>query len=423
MQENKSQKLWRNRNYMTLFVGQLLSTIGSNVYSFALLWDMKVLTNNTLLMALVGVAWMLPQVVIGPFSGVFVDRWNKRWTMFWSDTIRLGITIAATLLAFSGHFAPWEIILSALMLNTVGTVFGPAAVTLTPLIVTPEQLASANGLEQASGPLSNILGPALSAGLIAWQGVGASYAIDAISFVISVGTLFFIRASEPQRSHVKLNVRVFFQEMGDGLRTIRGIKLMMMLLPVAIVLNLLFAPFEIYMVQYITVALHRTQVALGWLNSLFAMGMIAGAVTAGLMSKWIHSGYLLAGSLLISNAAIIGVSQFSWFPGILVLMTLAGIMQSWVNVPLFTMMQRVIPHEYRGRVFALLGTLFGGAVPLGILLGGFALRVFAIRDLLLFSGIAGGILSLTILALPAVRTAHVSIPETEMLEEAHSTVT
>jgi len=143
--------------------------------------------------------------------------------MFWSDVIRLGITLGATLLAMAGHFAPWEIILSALLLNTVGTVFGPAAGAFTPLIVEADQLASANGLEQASGPLSNIFGPALSAGLIAWHGVGAAYAVDALSFSISVATLFLIRAPEPLRAHEKLNVRVFFSEMGDGLRTVRDL--------------------------------------------------------------------------------------------------------------------------------------------------------------------------------------------------------
>jgi len=126
------------------------------------------------------------------------------------------------------------------------------------------------------------------------------------------------------------------------------------------------------MVQYITVALHRTQVALGELNSLFAVGMIVGAVTAGILSKRIHSGYLIAGSLLVSNVAFIIIGRSSWFPGVLALMTISGVTQSWVNVPIFTMMQRVIPHEYRGRVFALIGTLFGGAMPIGILLGGFA---------------------------------------------------
>ncbi|MCY0902557.1 MAG: MFS transporter [Firmicutes bacterium] len=417
MQGGKTRALWRNHNYVTLFTGQLLSTIGSAVYSFALLWDMKVLTDNTFLMSLVGIAWMLPQVIIGPFAGVFVDRWNKRWTMFWSDVIRLGITFGATALAMTGHFTPWEIILSALLLNTVGTVFGPAAGTLTPLVVEADQLASANGLEQASGPLSNIFGPAISAGLIAWHGVGSAYAVDAISFLVSVASLFFICAPEPSRTHEKLNVRVFFAELGDGFRAVREIRLMMALLPTAFLLNLLFAPFEIYMVQFVTVALHRTQVALGELNSLFAVGMIIGAVTAGLLSKRIHSGYLIAGSLLMSNIVFITAGLSSWFPSILVLMTIGGITQSWVNVPIFTMMQRVIPHEYRGRVFALIGTLFGGAMPIGILLGGIAARTVPIRDLFVFSGIIGGLLALTMIALPAVREADTLMPTEEPILE------
>jgi len=181
----KRQSLFRNRNYMTMFSGQMLSSIGSNVYSFALLWDMKVLTNNTFLMALVGIGWMVPQVVFGPFAGVLVDRFNKRWTMFWSDGIRLVITAIVTALAFA-HALNAEIILSAFMLNMAATLFGPAAGALTPLMVDAEQLAAANGLEQSSGPLANILGPAISAGLIAWQGVPMAFAINAATFLVPV---------------------------------------------------------------------------------------------------------------------------------------------------------------------------------------------------------------------------------------------
>lgn len=422
MEQDKPVRLLRNRNYMTLFVGQLLSNIGSNVFSFALLWDMKVLTNNTFMMSLVGIGWMLPQVILGPFAGVFVDRWNKRLTMFWSDAIRLMITALITALAFAHALNPVELIVTAFLLNSVGTVFGPAAGALTPLIVGQEQLASANGLEQASGPLSNILGPAISAGLIAWQGVSMAYAVNSVGFLISVLTLLVIRVGEPDRKNAKLNGKVFFGEMAEGFKIVRTVRLLMALLPVAFILNMVFAPMDLYFIQYVTVALHRTQVALGEMNSTFAVGMMAGAIAAGFVSKWVRAGYLIAGGILLSNVAMMTVGLISFFPAVIGLMFLIGLLMSLVNVPLFTMMQKLVPHEFRGRVFSLIGTLFGGAMPVGLLLGGVAAHAFPIREVIVWSSVFSGLLGLLLFTLRTVRQSDPRTPVQETIELRTDTI-
>ncbi|MCY0876245.1 MAG: MFS transporter [Firmicutes bacterium] len=403
-------RLWKNRNYITLFIGQMLSSLGSNVYSFALLWDMKVMTNNTFLMSLVGIGWMLPQVILGPFAGVFVDRWNKRWTMFWSDAIRLILTAVVTALAFSHDLTPVVMILSAFLLNAVGTLFGPASGALTPLLVGKEQLASANGLEQAAGPLSMMLGPAIAAGLIAWQGVPMAYAINALSFLISVATLFVIRVGEPPLVRQSFAPAVFFGEMREGLQTVRRIRLLMVLFPVAFLLNFLLAPFDLYMVQFVTVALHRTQVALGELNSLFAVGMMTGALTVGVVSRYVRPGYLLAGASLGFSLAFFGLACSSWLPAIVALSFCMGVCNSWINIPIVTMIQRVVPQAFLGRVFSLMGSLFGAAMPLGLLLGGFLAHDIAIRDVLVIIAVISSLLSVLLFLIPTVRRADLNAP-------------
>lgn len=402
---NRQPSLWQNRNYLTLFTGQMLSSIGSTVYSFALLWNMKILTDNAFLMSLVGLGWMLPQVVLGPFAGVLVDRWNKRWTMFWSDTIRLGLTVVVTILSFTHALEPWAMILSAFLLNAVGTLFGPASGALTPLMVGSDQLAAANGLEQSASPLSNMIGPGLAAGLIAWHGVGMAYAINALSFLISVATLFAIHVGEPPRVRKPISVKTFFAELKEGFQVVSRIRLMMVLLPSAFLMNFLFAPFDLYMVQFVTVALHRTQVALGEITSLFAVGMMAGALSVGWVTKYVRSGPLLIAALFVTNIAMMSISVASWLPGILALSFISGASNAMVNVPIVTLIQRIVPHELMGRVFALLGTLFGGAMPLGMLFGGFAAHAVPIRDLLFLTASVSTLISLSLLAMRTVRQA------------------
>nr|NNM89763.1 MFS transporter [Bacilli bacterium] len=195
----KSSSLFRNRNYLLLFIGQALSLIGSNVYSFALLWDMKIMTQNPFLMSLVGIGWMLPQIVLGPIAGVIVDRFAKRGIMYLSDMIRFVITFLVTFLAFTHLLTPLEMIVVAFLSNIVATVFNPAAGAITPRIVQEDQLATANGLEQAMTPIAMILGPALSAGLISLVGVSASFGFNAITFLISFITIFLLRVNEPPK--------------------------------------------------------------------------------------------------------------------------------------------------------------------------------------------------------------------------------
>ena len=395
--------LFRNRNYLLLLTGQWLSGVGANVYSFALLWDMKVLTGNTVLMSLVGIGWALPQVVCGPLSGVIVDRMNKRTVMLASDAIRFAVTAAVTLLACRRALTPAEIIAAAFLSNMVASAFNPAAGAITPLLVAEEQLPAANGLGQAVGPLSMIIGPAISAALIAWIGVTGSFGLNALTYLVSVGTLSMMRAAEPEKVNKPWSMHQFMLELKDGWRALAVIRLLVVLIPAGLLLNFSLSPIDLYIVQYITVAMHRTQVALGEFNSSFAIGMMAGAVLMGPVNRLMRSGYVMAGGLLLLGLAVFGVSLTHRLWLAFAFACIAGAGMSIANVTIFTLVQATVPKAAMGRVLSLIMTVFGAATPLGMLVGGGLATIVPIRVLL---GTVGGVIAVIaacLVTMPVIR--------------------
>lgn len=395
--------LFSNRNFVLLFSGQSLSSIGTNVYSFALLWDMKVMTQNAFLMSLVGLGWALPQVLFGPIAGVVVDRFSKRWIMFLSDAVRFLLVVIVTMLSYFHSLNAWEMIVMAFLSNTVATVFNPAAGTLTPIIVSHEQLPSANGLQQAAGPASMILGPAISAGLIAYAGVTASFGLNALTFFISVATLLFMTLQEPFIHKKPITTHHVFAEMKEGFVAIKGIKLLMVLFPVAFMLNFMFAPTDLYIVQYVTEILHGNQVLVGEMNAVFAVGMLLGAVLTGFIGRFFRAGFMVGGGLLISTlmTAIMVIYPQIFFD--LFCMFIGGFGMSLVNVTIMTLLQQVVEKTVMGRVFALLNTMFGAAMPLGMLIGGIAASLFNVRIVLGITGLIGVLLAILTLSFRTIR--------------------
>ncbi len=361
------------------------------------------MTQNPFLMSLVGIGWMLPQIVLGPIAGVIVDRFAKRGIMYLSDMIRFVITFLVTFLAFTHLLTPLEMIVVAFASNIVATVFNPAAGAITPRIVQEDQLATANGLEQAMTPIAMILGPALSAGLISLVGVSASFGFNAITFLISFITIFFLRVNEPPKERKPFTATHLFAEMKEGIVEVRKIRLLMVLFPIAFLLNFLFAPFDLYFIQLVTNVLHGNQVLVGELNAIFAFGMLLGALVTGFVGKWMRGGQVVGFGLFVSTLFILLVGLFPYTPFVMVAMVIAGIGMSLTNVTISTLLQKVVPKEVMGRVFSLLGTVFGAAMPLGMLIGGVVAARFPILPVIIGIGVFGVILSVITLALPSMR--------------------
>jgi hypothetical protein len=129
--------------------------------------------------------------------------------------------------------------------SLVGSVYSPANAALVPLLVGRDNLQQANSVSQGTMVLTQIIGPFVGGILVAHVSMVAAIAANAATYLASVVSLLLVQHREPAREHKKLDVRQFIAEFKEGLDAILRMKLMRQLIPVALIANFLFAPFEL----------------------------------------------------------------------------------------------------------------------------------------------------------------------------------
>ena len=138
----------RKRNFALLWIGQFVSLAGDYMLYVALPFYVFQLTGSVLQTGTMFVAETLPRILFGSFAGVFVDRWNRRWTMIVSDVTR---TVILLLLLFvHSQNLLWLVYVVTILQATISQFFTPAVGALTPLLVDEQQLLAANSLESFS---------------------------------------------------------------------------------------------------------------------------------------------------------------------------------------------------------------------------------------------------------------------------------
>ncbi len=374
--------LVKNRNFMILLSGQLVSTAGNNLFGIALPWYVYSLTGSKEALALTGIAQTVPAIT-GLFSGVMVDRWRKRATMMGSD----GIRAILNFILFGAVLLKWPfstILLMVLALETAGQFFGPASAALFPLLVNEDQVAAGSGLLQSSNATAQLVGTVSGGALMALLGAPLLFLFNGISFIASVVSLAFIRVRETisppsQGSSGSLShneerplhrnqqgIKRFMQEWMQGVRLITKSKFLLLVIISALVTNASMAPFDITMTAWVKGPMHGSAFYLGIINGGFFVGIIAGGLLLGTVAKRVPLRALLVTGLVGIGAScaafglfrvVLTESLLALFGGFFV-----GALNGGLNATLITL----IPPSMRGRAMGLLGALSTFAMPLGM---------------------------------------------------------
>jgi DHA3 family macrolide efflux protein-like MFS transporter len=206
------------RDFFTIWFGQLVSLIGSQLTGFAMGVWVYDQTHSVLLLALVQVAQQVPYVVLSPIAGVFTDRWNRRTGMIVSD-FGAGLAVLATAILYLTHaLKPWMVIPVVLWMSTFHTLMWPSFTAAITLLVPKQHYGRANGFVQLGEALPQIAGPALAGALYVAIHLGNMALIDFASYAFSVLLmLLFVRIPNPVRSaHEKGEKSSIWKEMRFG---------------------------------------------------------------------------------------------------------------------------------------------------------------------------------------------------------------
>ena len=169
---------------------------------FALIWWLTEKTGSATVLAMATLFAMLPQIVLGPLVGVYVDRWNRRVTMIVADSLIALASLGLAYLFWSGHVQVWHVYAIMLFREIGGTFHWPAMQSSTTLMVPEQHLARVSGLNQAMLGALNIIGPALGALLLSVGCIYHAMLLDVITAILATTPLYFIAIPQPKR---KLN--------------------------------------------------------------------------------------------------------------------------------------------------------------------------------------------------------------------------
>jgi MFS family permease len=192
----KFARALQSRPYAMVWIGQTISNLGDGIFYIALAWQVLLMTHSGTAMGIVLIAGTIPRLVFVLLGGVAADRLPRRLIILWSDGGRGLVVLLISILGFTGLLQFWHLLIESLIFGFVDGFFNPAIMAITPDLVEKDDLASANALVSLSGNMAQLLGPLLGAGLIALISPMGAFAVNALSFFISVAFLLSIRIPE-----------------------------------------------------------------------------------------------------------------------------------------------------------------------------------------------------------------------------------
>lgn len=368
MTEGSVRKL---QPFYFLWLGQFITLFGSSLTQFAFGVYIFQMTGSATSFALTLLIGFAPGILLGPFAGTLVDRWNRRTVIILSDTGQAVTTFVLWILLLTDNLAIWHIYIAVALSSVFATFQFPASGAAITMLVKRENLGRASGMMDMARSLSNTFAPLLAGFLILAIGIEGIIAIDLVSFLVGLGLLLLIRIPQPAQSDEGMAARgSLWKETRFGFSYILQRQGLLALLLTFTAVNLTASIGMALLTPYI---LLRTgsEASLGM---ILAAGGAGGALGGLLMALWggpkirvngVFGGFILAG---LTGTVVMGVS------GIPVIIGLGFFLTSLWIVVLNSCSQAIwqskVPADLQGRVFSTRRVIAQMTVPLAFGLAG-----------------------------------------------------
>ena len=360
---------WK-KTFGIIWSGQLASILSSSVVGYAIIFWMSIEPGSAEVLALAAIAGMLPQSLLGPVVGVYVDRWDRKRTMILADSFIAFCTLILAVLFWFDVAQMWHIYI-LLACRSVGSAFHtPSMQASVPLLAPEAQLTRVAGVNQIINSLSNIIGPALGAVLISFTGIGNILLLDVAGAIIACTSLLFVRIPNPVRGTLKPNL---WREFREGFSAMHAVPGMGWFFTLAILVWFFIMPvgvmFPLMTLQHFGGgAFEMSLIEIVWGGGALVGGAVMGARTYRVSRiVLVNLMYLVVG-LSFALSGLLSPAGFLWFA---LFTAAAGISSSVFNASFVSVVQTRIEAGMLGRVMSLYRSF--GLLPaaLGLLGTGF----------------------------------------------------
>ncbi|MCX8130537.1 MAG: MFS transporter [Clostridia bacterium] len=374
-QNSNTKSTGNSLNFILLISGQLVSTLGTSIFSFALSLYVLDLIGSAIAFSTVLVLGLIPKIFVNMFAGVFIDRYSRKVIIVTADILS-GITVLVFMVLISRYSGSLLLIISATVILALFNSFFQLALTASiPNIVEENRVLKSNSIMQAILASTNILGPVLGALSYNLFGIWFVFLINGISFIVSGLSEIFLRFKTNTEFTVKSNN--YFEEIKEGFIYINEQKIIKFLLKFVFIIQIIGVPLIVLIVPYITYRILKvSSFQLSVIEASWAVGMIIGSVLVGVQkspNKLLKNFFvLLEFQALIIMLCFFPIIPFfaksTWiitivFSILIVIVIILNVMQS---APLLSYFQMNTPENIRARLFGVFNTVMMVAPPLGM---------------------------------------------------------
>ncbi|AIQ71045.1 MFS transporter [Paenibacillus graminis] len=405
----------KSRAFPFLWLGHLISFLGSSVTMVILPVLVYSLTGSTTTMGVVMAVYMLPNILMLPVSGHIVDRYDRVGIMMLADIFRALIMLATAVLALTG------LLIIPLLLVLIGCyglldgLFQPAYAAVRATIFTPDIRVTANSVTQITTQTVRLIGPALGGLLITHLSAGIGFGLDAFTYVFSFICLIYLRRTLIARVRTDASGTAgsmaapspstdWKQDFMEGLAVLRSHPWLWITILAFSFINICYGGITSILVPWLFKVHH------GWEPYLYGLAVTcsgAGAILAGLIfgtrQRWSRRGLMAYGGAFISGVSLLLLPFVPSAAGAVILFSLEGFGLMVFMLIWEISMQELVPQEAFGRVASLdlLGSF--ALLPVGyILVGWLADLIGGVATIAIFSGLGMACIAL-VLSIPAIR--------------------
>ncbi|HKW88367.1 MAG TPA: MFS transporter [Candidatus Acidoferrales bacterium] len=364
----------QHRNFQLFFSGQLISLIGTWMQNIAQAWLVYRLTNSSWLLGVVGFLGQIPVFLLAPVGGTVADRWNRQRVVIGTQTSSMILALILAWLTLADVVRVWEIMVLAAMLGAVNAFDIPARQAFLVDMVGKDDLMNAIALNSSMFNGARVIGPAIAGILVASIGEGWCFFANGVSYIAVIAGLFLMRLNIFEKKKEGSPV----EHIVEGFKFVHRTRPIWALLLLLGVVSLVATPYSVLMPIFADRILHGGARALGVLMGAAGVGALMAALTLAMkrglkgLSRWV-----------VLSCAGFGVSLIcfafskNYLLSILLLVPVGfAVMLQMASSN--TLIQSMVPDDFRGRTMAVYSMMFMGMAPLGSLFaGGLAAKIGA----------------------------------------------
>ncbi|MGL9729335.1 MFS transporter, DHA3 family, macrolide efflux protein [Enterococcus sp. DIV0756] len=379
---------WRKK-YLTILSGQTVSLIGSSAVQFALIWWLTDESKSAIMLSLAGLSAYLPQLFLGPFVGVWLDRLKRKYVVIVADLF-MGLVALILSLWFLWGNPGYLVVIAALFLRALANVFHtPSIQAIVPLLVPEEELVKANSWNQFLQSGAFMLGPVIGAAMFAIMPLWLILLTDLLGALAACLTLWIVEIPNVPRSEER--IQHYLAELKAGLKVFKDDPPMLVVMIFSFFIMVFYLPLGTLFPLMTNVHFELSAWFASVVEFSYAVGMMISAFLIGMKKEWREK--LLAAQLSCVGLAITFIgsgltpaNQNGYWMFVFFCILMGGVGNLY-NIPFTAYLQETVPAEKLGRVFSLFGSVMSGAMPIGLLLAGPVSEKIGIAKWFLISGV------------------------------------